>query len=144
MSVSDRVSVRSELSASSQIPVDDTSDFGSRKPSAVTAGLISLTQNLGLSWFGKRLTYLFRRIGLLMMGECADVTLFGARLRIYPHNNVSEKRVLFATQLLTLPNVRRLRRLLRRGQCFSILGRMSACIVFLWGKPLPRMRIRAS
>ncbi len=69
MSVSDRVSVRSELSASSQIPVDDTSDFGSHKPSAVTAGLISLTQNLGLSWFGKRLTYLSRRMGLLMMGE---------------------------------------------------------------------------
>ena len=122
MSVSDRVSVRSELSASSQIPVDDTSDFGSRKPSAVTAGLISLTQNLGLSWFGKRLTYAFRRIGLLMMGECADVILFGARLRIYPHNNVSEKRVLFATQLFDPAEREALRALAAPGAVFLDIG----------------------
>ena len=122
MAVSDRVSVRSELSAPSQIPVDDTSDFGSCKPSAVTAGLISLTQNLGLSWFGKRLTYLLRRIGLLMMGECADVTIFGARLRIYPHNNVSEKRVLFATQLFDPAERDALKALAAPGAVFLDIG----------------------
>ena len=122
MAVSGRVSTRSELSAPSQIPVDDTSDFGSRKPSAVTAGLISITQNLGLSWFGKRLTYLLRRIGLLMMGECADVTLFGARLRIYPHNNVSEKRVLFATQLFDPAERDALKALAAPGAVFLDIG----------------------
>ena len=122
MSVSDHVSVRSELSASSQIPVDDTSEFGSRRPSTVTARLISITQNLGPSWIGKRLTYFFRRIGLLMIDECADVTLFGARLRIYPHNNVSEKRVLFATQLFDPAERQVLKALAAPGAVFLDIG----------------------
>ena len=122
MSVSDRVSVRREFSASSQIPVDDTSEFGSRRPSTVTARLISITQNLGPSWFSKRLIYFFRRVGLLMIDECADVTLFGARLRIYPHNNVSEKRVLFATQLFDPAEREVLKLLAAPGAVFLDIG----------------------
>jgi FkbM family methyltransferase len=57
-----------------------------------------------------------------MMAECADVTIFSARLRIYPHNNVSEKRVLFATQLFDPAERDALKALAAPGAVFLDIG----------------------
>ncbi len=43
--------------------------------------------------------FLFRKLAIRQLhGQPLDVETFGARMRLYPYNNVSEKRVLFTPQ----------------------------------------------
>lgn len=106
----------------SRIPVDDSSAFGAHRPPAFVAAVIFVTQRLKLNWLGRRLTYLLRQLALLGMGDCADVSVFGARLRLYPHQNVSEKRVLFATGLFDPAERDALKALAAPGAVFVDVG----------------------
>jgi FkbM family methyltransferase len=48
-------------------------------------------------WLGKRFGFLLRRIAVgLLGGKPVDETSLGARFRLYPYNNVCEKRILFS------------------------------------------------
>jgi FkbM family methyltransferase len=78
---------------------NDQSAFGVYAPDLVMRGLLSLTRACPLSWLGKRIAFLTRGIAVrLLGGHPLDVTALGARMRLYPYNNVCEKRILFTPQ----------------------------------------------
>lgn len=52
-----------------------------------------------MNWLGKRLAFALRRLGLKRIAKQVDVEVFGQRVRLYPFDNVCEKRVLFTPQM---------------------------------------------
>src|SRR3954451_278717 len=73
--------------------------FGTFAPTALARSIIAITRSLPESWLGRRLTLALRRIVLTLLGRTPiDVETLGVRMRLFPHNNVCEKRVLFPPQ----------------------------------------------
>jgi hypothetical protein len=50
------------------------------------------------SWMGRRIAFALRRFGLKVLEAPVDVEAFGVRFRLYPLDNVCEKRILFTPQ----------------------------------------------
>ncbi|GGE42119.1 methyltransferase [Agaricicola taiwanensis] len=50
------------------------------------------------SWLGRRIAFLLRHFALKRLDAPVDVESFGARFRLYPFDNVCEKRILFTPQ----------------------------------------------
>lgn len=73
--------------------------FGAYAPGAWQKSIMALTRQLPANWLGKRLAFALRRLALLGGKRPFDVTLLNRRLRLYPYDNVCEKRVLFTPQL---------------------------------------------
>jgi FkbM family methyltransferase len=72
--------------------------FGTYAPDARLARVLARTRALPDSWLGRRLAYAWRRIGLGRLQEPVDAESLGARFRLYPADNVAEKRLLFTPQ----------------------------------------------
>ena len=78
---------------------NDSSPFGAHVPAGLLARLLRVTRAAGHGWLGHRKAFLFRKIMIWMLrGAPVDAETFGARMRFYPYNNVSEKRILFTPQ----------------------------------------------
>ncbi|MDE2363045.1 MAG: FkbM family methyltransferase [Hyphomicrobiales bacterium] len=78
---------------------NDLSAFGAHAPGLALGRLIAATRGASESWAGKRLAFLLRGLGVrALRGRPADVESLGARMRLYPSNNVAEKRMLFTPQ----------------------------------------------
>jgi len=73
--------------------------FGAFAPGAWQKSIMALTARLPANWLGKRLAFALRRLALLGGKRPFDVELLNRRLRLYPYDNVCEKRVLFTPQL---------------------------------------------
>jgi len=59
--------------------------------------LIAATRALPGGWLTKRLGFALRRVAIMLLrGQPVDQDSLGARFRLYPYNNVCEKRILFA------------------------------------------------
>jgi FkbM family methyltransferase len=76
---------------------DDT-PFGGRAPGALLDRLIGLTRDCGPGWLGKRMAFLLRRLAINRLSGPVDVHTLGVNMRLYPFNNVCEKRLLFTPQ----------------------------------------------
>jgi FkbM family methyltransferase len=82
-----------------QKPSNDSSAFGLFAPRGVVAMILAMTRRCAASWSGKRRAFFLRKIGLkALKGRPLDVEAFGAKMRLYPYNNVCEKRILFTPQ----------------------------------------------
>jgi FkbM family methyltransferase len=84
------------------LPANDFSPFGVHRPHGALRRLLQFTQNAGLHWLGQRAALLVRGVGLRRLrARPVDVTVetLHARMRLYPHNNACEKRLLFTPQL---------------------------------------------
>lgn len=82
-----------------QVMSEPREPFGSFQASGPVRSLISATRALPGGWFAKRLGFGLRRLAILLLkGRPVDLHSFGARFRLYPYNNVCEKRILFAPQ----------------------------------------------
>ncbi|WP_341872332.1 FkbM family methyltransferase [Lutibaculum baratangense] len=57
-----------------------------------------LTRRMPGTWLGRRSAMLLRRIALMTLRRPVDDVIYGRRMRLYPFNNVCEKRVLFTPQ----------------------------------------------
>ncbi len=78
---------------------NDLSLFGLYQPSGLMTQLLALTRRASASWTGKRSAYFLRAMAMrALRGRPLDVETFGARMRLYPYNNVCEKRILFTPQ----------------------------------------------
>jgi FkbM family methyltransferase len=78
---------------------NETGPFGQFAPKGIVARLLDATRKAAPTWAGRRLGFLFRKLAIRQLhGRPLDVETFGARMRLYPYNNVSEKRVLFTPQ----------------------------------------------
>jgi len=72
-------------------------EFGTFAASGLVATLLGWTRSMPASWLGKRLGFMLRRIAISRLnGKPVDAESLGARFRLYPYNNVCEKRILFA------------------------------------------------
>ena len=78
---------------------NDLSAFGLYAPGGPAALLLALTRRCTDSWAGRRRAFFLRDLAVrLLAGRPLDVEAFGARMRLYPYNNVCEKRILFTPQ----------------------------------------------
>jgi FkbM family methyltransferase len=77
----------------------ESSAFGLFAPQGLTAMILAMTRRCTTSWGGKRRAFFLRSLGVkALRGRPLDVETFGARMRLYPYNNVCEKRILFTPQ----------------------------------------------
>lgn len=82
---------------SSQDMNDNLPPFGAFAPRGFVAAIIGFTRSLSGGWLSKRIGFLARRIAIAMLsGKPVDTESIGARFRLYPYNNVCEKRILFS------------------------------------------------
>lgn len=73
--------------------------FGTYAPGPWQKTVMSLTTRLPANWLGKRLAFALRRLALPGKKRPFDVQLLNRRLRLYPYDNICEKRVLFTPQM---------------------------------------------
>jgi FkbM family methyltransferase len=103
--------------------------FGAYAPEGFVARAVAWTRRLGQSWSDKRLASALRRIAIRKLGgRPVDIEALGARMRLYPHNNLCDKRVLFTPQLFDVAERQALAaaiaraRANSRGFCFVDIG----------------------
>ena len=78
---------------------NDFSAFGAYAPSGSTAAILALTRRCSAGWLGKRRAFFLRGLAVrALKGRPLDVESLGAKMRLYPYNNVCEKRILFTPQ----------------------------------------------
>lgn len=76
---------------------DNLPPYGAFAPKGAVSGIIGFTRGLPSTWLAKRIGFLARRIGIALLGgKPVDAESIGARFRLYPYNNVCEKRILFS------------------------------------------------
>jgi FkbM family methyltransferase len=75
------------------------SPFGTYKPSASLRALLAVTRQAPATWLGRQRAFAARRVGIKLLGGMpADVETLGVQMRLYPYQNVCEKRLLFTPQ----------------------------------------------
>jgi len=89
----------SPVNPASQISAVDPSPFGRYAPGRALSVILALTRRCSERWAGKRLAFFLRSMGVKMLrGKPVDTETLGVRMRLTPHNNVAEKRLLFTPQ----------------------------------------------
>ena len=100
--------------------MNEPAPFGSYNPSGLARWIIERTQSLPNSWLGRRLYVFLRRIATpLLRRDPLDVERLGARMRLYPYNNICDKKVLFAPQFFDPDEMELLRA--RIGERFTFV-----------------------
>ena len=103
--------------------MNETAPYGTYAPKGIVRWVIERTRRLPNSWAGMRLVYLLRRLAIkVLRGAPVDIEALGARMRLHPYNNVSEKRVLFTPQFFDPEELRILKSRLKDGFTFVDVG----------------------
>lgn len=80
-------------------PINDSTPFGRHAPGALLNRVLGWTRSAGQSWLAHRRAFLLRGLCIKALGgKPVDVVSLGAKMRLYPYNNVCEKRILFTPQ----------------------------------------------
>jgi FkbM family methyltransferase len=119
--------------------------YGTYAPSAIMARILRFTRSVPDSWASKRLMFLARRLALkLLAGKPVDMDTLGARMRLWPYNNVCEKRILFTPQLFDPQERAILQSHIKQGFVFLDIGaNIGAYALFVAAKAGPKARILA-
>lgn len=73
--------------------------FGAFAPGGIARAAIELTRAMPDSWLGRRLAFALRQcVVRAMRGRPVDFEAFGANMRLFPYDNMCEKRLLFTPQ----------------------------------------------
>ena len=72
--------------------------FGRFAPTPLQARLLRWTRRMPGSWTGRRLAMLVRRLAMTTLHAPLDDEIWGMRMRLYPFDNICEKRALFTPQ----------------------------------------------
>jgi FkbM family methyltransferase len=103
--------------------MNDPRPFGTYAPSGFTRWAIERTRTLSGGWAARRLAFLLRRLAVKSLkGRPLDVETLGARMRLYPYNNVCEKRILFTPQFFDPQELALLERRIKDGFTFVDVG----------------------
>ncbi|HEX2509124.1 MAG TPA: FkbM family methyltransferase [Microvirga sp.] len=79
--------------------MNDPLPFGVHAPTGFARWALERTRALPDRWASRRLAFILRRLAVQSLdGRPLDVETLGARMRLYPYNNVCEKRILFTPQ----------------------------------------------
>ena len=77
----------------------DSQPFGRFAPTGLCAMILRVTRVCSRGWLGKRTAFFLRSMAIkLLDGRPIDIESVGAKMRLYPSHNVSEKRLLFTPQ----------------------------------------------
>jgi FkbM family methyltransferase len=103
--------------------MNEPAPFGSYNPSGLAAWIIERTQSLPNSWLGRRIYVFLRRIATrFLRKEPLDVERLGARMRLYPYNNICDKKVLFTPQFFDPDELELLKARMKDGFTFVDVG----------------------
>lgn len=132
------------MAITEQNPAEDR-PFGAFAPQSSLARIIAWTRGAPDSFFGRKIAYALRRLGLRSLkGKPVDIESLGARMRLYPDGNVCEKRVLFTPQYFDPVERDLLAAHLREGFRFIDIGaNIGAYSLFVAAKAGPSARILA-
>lgn len=87
---------------SDRMPKDsvvESAPFGQFAPTGFCAFALRVTRRCSMGWFGKRTAFFLRSIAIRSLhGRQVDIDSLGARMRLDPHHNVADKRLLFTPQ----------------------------------------------
>ena len=73
--------------------------FGTFAPNSLARAAIGLTRAMPDSWLGRRFAFAVRQcVVTAMRGKPIDFEAFGAKMRLFPYDNICEKRLLFTPQ----------------------------------------------
>ena len=79
--------------------MNELAPYGAHAPDAMVRRLMTHTRAAGDGWLARRIAFVLRRIAIKRLhGKPVDTETLGARFRLWPYNNVCEKRILFTPQ----------------------------------------------
>lgn len=74
--------------------------FGTYVPTGFVARAVGWTRGLTRKWAHLRLAAVLRKLAMKTLGpKAVDTETLGAKMRLFPHNNLCDKRILFTPQL---------------------------------------------
>jgi FkbM family methyltransferase len=77
----------------------DPAPYGRYAPTGFCAIALRVTRVCSTGWLGKRIAFFLRSMAIKTLGgRPVDIESVGAKMRLYPFNNVAEKRLLFTPQ----------------------------------------------
>ena len=123
----------------------DASPFGSHAPQGFARWAIQRTRALPDRWPARRLALMLRRMAINALGGApVDTEALGARMRLYPYNNICEKKVLFTPQFFDREELTLLEGRIHEGFTFVDVGaNVGAYSLFVAAKAGPKARILA-
>jgi FkbM family methyltransferase len=103
--------------------MNESSPFGTYAATGFARWAIERTRALPEGWLSRRLALMLRHVAIpALRGKPVDIEAFGARMRLYPYNNVCEKKALFTPQLFDPEEFAVLREVVREGFTFIDVG----------------------
>jgi FkbM family methyltransferase len=125
--------------------MSDPSPFGTYAPTGFAQWAIQRSRSLPNDWTGRRIGKFLRHVGLrALRGKPVDVEAFGSRMRVYPYNNICEKKVLFTPQFFDPEEMALLKEIVRDGFTFLDVGaNVGVYSLFVASLAGPRSRIIA-
>jgi FkbM family methyltransferase len=116
--------------------------YGDLRPNRFQAWVIARARSMPDSWLGRRLAFTLRRLVRSGRRKPFDVTVFGLKMRLYPHFNVAEARLLFTPQYFDPKERAFLASLARPGFVFVDVGaNVGGYSMFVASLKLPGSRI---
>ncbi len=129
----------------SEFDPEPSSAFGVHAPRGLAAWVLARTRTMPDTWLGRRLAFGMRRLAIARLnGRPLDIVALGARMRLFPYNNVCEKRILFTPQCFDAEERAFLLSRMRDGFTFVDIGaNIGGYALFVAGVAGPRARILA-
>jgi FkbM family methyltransferase len=123
----------------------DSRPFGVHAPQGFARWVIERTRRMPNRWSARRLAFMLRRLAINTLGGApVDTEALGARMRLYPYNNICEKKVLFTPQYFDPEELTALESRMRDGFTFVDVGaNVGAYSLFVAAKAGPKARILA-
>jgi FkbM family methyltransferase len=123
----------------------DSRPFGAYAPSGFAHWAIERTRGLKPGWASQRLALALRHVATRSLGGApVDIETFGARMRLYPYNNVCEKKALFTPQFFDPEEFDVLKSHIREGFTFVDVGaNVGVYSLFVAAQAGPKARILA-
>lgn len=92
------------------------------KPNAMQGVIMAITRAMPNMWLTKRVAFLLRKLVLMRLKTPIDTEVFGLKWRLYPKQNLCEKRILFTPQWFDVVEREILRRYIKPDAIFLDIG----------------------
>lgn len=103
--------------------MNESRPFGTYTPTGFAQWAIERTRRMPPGWVTRRLALMLRHLAIpALRGAPVDTEAFGARMRLYPYNNVCEKKALFTPQFFDPKEFGILREAITDGFTFVDVG----------------------
>lgn len=123
----------------------DSRPFGTYAPTGFAQWVIERTRRMPSRWTARRLVMALRHLAITSLGGApVDIETFGARMRLYPYNNICEKKALFTPQFFDPDEFEILKGRIGDGFAFVDVGaNVGVYSLFVAAQAGPKARILA-